>query len=369
MKSVAGLSLMLGMAACSPVALGDGDQRVVVREIASEVIVPTLEDLAQASDDLARRCDDLDRDPNAETLDDAQRAWRKARGYWKRMSAFGFGPAMQLRIEAAIDQFPVEPLLIDVEVVGDAGADVSYNVDYVEELGANRKGFHVIEQLLFHADGNDAALTLLADDADASRRLMLLNALAQHLELKVSELVEAWTAGGNSYRDVLTQPGESNDEYPTIKKAVDALVNESVFLSEVVADIRLGKPFGVANGGEPQPELEESALSDNSLQDITDSVKSIRNVYLGSTDGAPGNGITSLVQARSVATDHAVQQALDDALDAVADVPRPFSVAIVSHRAAVQRAYDAVKVLKRTLSTEVVGALGAALKFNDNDGD
>lgn len=357
--------LALVALACSPVSLGDGDKRVVVRQIASEVVVPTLQDLVEASEDLSGSCNELSSDPSAEALAATQQAWRDARGYWKRTSAYGFGPAMQLRTEAAIDQFPVDPTLIELEIAGDAGVSVAY----IDELGANRKGFHAMEHLLFHEQGNAAALTLLSDDPDAARRMLLLNALAQHLELQVTELYDGWTAGRDNYVDVVSDPGEGNDEYPTVKKVVDTLVNECVFLSEVIADTRLGKPLGVANAGEPQPELEESALSDNSLQDITESLRSIRDVYLGTRNGKAGNGITLLVQQRSPATNRAVQEALDDALDAVADVPQPFSEAIVEHRQAVQRAYDAVKVLKRVLGTEVVGALGAALKFNDNDGD
>ncbi|HEX2878103.1 MAG TPA: imelysin family protein, partial [Polyangiaceae bacterium] len=260
--------------------------------------------------------------------------------------------------------------LIELAIAGQQGdGDAGVTVADIEELGANRKGFHALEHLLFNEQGNAVALERLSDDPEATRRLQFLKALAQHLELQVVELRAAWTDGRSNYLDVLTDPGDDNDEYPTVKKVVDTLVNECVFLSEVIADTRLGKPLGVANAGEPQPELEESPLSDNSRQDVADSLKSIRDVYLGTRNGRVGQGITTLVQQRSPATDRAVRDALDDALAATADVPRPFSEAIVEHRQAVERAYDAVKVLKRVLGTEVVGALGAALKFNDNDGD
>jgi predicted lipoprotein len=363
-------ALVVVTLACSPVALGDGDKRVVVQQIASEVIVPTLEDLEHSSAELAHSCEALSDEPREDALRATQQAWRDARAYWKRTSAYGFGPAMDLRTEAAIDQFPVDPMLIELAIAGQQDdGDAGVTVADIDELGANRRGFHALEHLLFNEQGNAAVLELLSDDPGATRRLQFLKALAQHLEIQVVELRAAWTDGRSNYLDVLTDPGDDNDEYPTVKKVVDTLVNECVFLTEVIADTRLGKPLGVANAGEPQPELEESPLSDNSRQDVADSLKSVRDVYLGTRNGRLGQGITTLVRQRSPTTDRAVRDALDDALAATAAIPQPFSEAIVEHRQAVERAYDAVNVLKRVLGTEVVGALGAALKFNDNDGD
>ena len=46
-----------------------------------------------------------------------------------------------------------------------------------------------------------------------------------------------------------------------------------------------------------------------------------------------------------------------------------FDQALLDSPQRVQKAYDAVKALKRVLATEVLGTLGASLKFSDNDGD
>jgi predicted lipoprotein len=140
-------------------------------------------------------------------------------------------------------------------------------------------------------------------------------------------------------------------------------------LSESVAVAKLGKPLGLATGGDPQPELEESGPSDNSLADMVSNLHSIRNVYFGTRSGLPGSGIDRLVTAQSPATHRAVVEALDGAVQAIEGIPRPFSTAVEEHQAEVQRAYDAVKVLQRVLATEVVAVLGATLQFNDNDGD
>ena len=101
------------------------------------------------------------------------------------------------------------------------------------------------------------------------------------------KLRDAWV----DYAALLADPGADNTEYPTIKASIDALVNESVFQSELVADARIGKPMGTATGGTPQPDLQESPKAGTSIDDMTQTLTGIRNIYFGSRDGTPGKGI------------------------------------------------------------------------------
>jgi predicted lipoprotein len=282
---------------------------------------------------------------------------------------------MDERLAVAIDQFPVEPVKIEAELAGTA----ALTIEYIDTIGADRKGFHALEYLLFGGADDAAVLALFTTDASAARRRELTVALAGNLERKVQELQRAWAPGGGGYAERVATPGAANPTYATVKAAIDAFVNESVFLAELVADARIGEPLGVATGGIPQPALEESGPSDNSLADMAASLRGIRAVYTGAragagtdgggTDGPGTGGIGGLVAAQSPATDREVRDLIERAIAAVEAIPRPFRAAVVDHPAEVQAAYDAVKELKRILATEVLAVLGATLKFNDNDGD
>lgn len=341
---------------CSPVPLGDGDRRVTARELGAEIAVPTLDDVAARLVDLRVACETLAVKMNATALQDAQAAWRAARVPWKQADAFGFGPATDLRLTAAMDQ-PIDPSKVEEEVTGTA----AISEDAVTGMGANRKGFHALEYLLFGA--NDAAQ--LAVLTASPRRVALAIAYAQNLESRGAELRAAWTGE----QDLLAHPGVANETYPTVADSIDAFVNESVFLAELAADARLGKPSGTATGGVPQPDLVESRPSDNSLDDLTNTLRGIRNVYFGTRDGRPGKGIGKLIAAASPSTDRDVRLALDASLAAVAAIPRPFEAALEAHAPEIEVALTQIKELKTILATEVVGVLGATLKFNDNDGD
>lgn len=357
------LIALLGLCACTPVPLGEGQRRQLVRSLTVSVIVPKLEEAAQAADALAAQLASLDAlGPTAQLADlaAARTAWRAARVPWKQTEAFSFGPATDQLLTSKIDQ-AIDFPKVDEEVAGSRPLTVAY----VNSIGANRKGFHAVEYLLFGTPGTSDAVVLasLTSEPLADRRRAYMTACAGSLAGAAHQLVAAWDAGGTGggFAATLTTPGADNTRYPTIKSVVDAFVNESVFLAESIADLRIGKPLGNASGGTPQPQLEESGPSDNSLADAAESLRSIELVY----DGVIGD----LVAAQSPATDREVRERIAQSIAAVEAVPRPFRVATVDHRAAVQAAYDEIKELKRLLGTEVLATLGATLKFNDNDGD
>ncbi|MGE0550597.1 MAG: imelysin family protein [Kofleriaceae bacterium] len=356
---IAALALELS---CSPVPLGDGERRIIARDLVNDVVEPTLDSVVDRAAILSTATEALAAAPSEMTLDAAQAAWRDAREPWKQSEAFGFGPAMKMRLGVAIDQSPIDSAKIDEELAGTA----TISDAYVATLGANRKGFHALEYLMFRGDDDAVILDGLTTDPVAERRRAYLVAIAHDLSLNAAALRDAWESG---YTVRFTDPGSDNAEFPTIKSVIDTLTNESVFLAELIANAKIGKPAGTASGGTPAPELEESGPSDNSLADMADNLRGIRAIYTGSLDGAGTRGIGQLVAKASPATDRAVRDAIAAAIAAVEAIPRPFRSALIDQRPEVAAAHDAVKELKRLLATEVIAVLGATLKFNDNDGD
>jgi predicted lipoprotein len=154
-----------------------------------------------------------------------------------------------------------------------------------------------------------------------------------------------------------------------VQSGLDTLLNQAVFLSEVVADTKLGKPLGSATGGEIDPAAQESERSGASITDALGNLRGVRNVYFGSRDGSAAPSLSSLVRSRSPSADVHAREALAAAEASLLAIPEPLSEALVAAPETVNAAFEAVKTLKRVLATEVLGTLGASLKFNDNDGD
>jgi predicted lipoprotein len=336
-------AVLLLFAACDAVPAGDGPRRIVVREIGEEVIAPTYADFAVRAAAHRDAVTELASVPDAATLDAAQESWRAARAPWMESQAFRFGPVIDRVLDAAIDQTPIDPADVDALLVDTAPVDDAY----VDALGANKKGFHALEYLLFDPTGGDAAV--LDAMAAQPRRAQLARALAVDLAQRADELDVAWSPDGEDYVDHFADVGADGATFPTIKAAVDGLVNECVFLSERITDTKLGRP-----------ELEESRPSDNSLDDILSNLEGLRRIW---------EHLRPLIAERSPVIAAQIDGEFDAAVAAVIAVPRPFAQAAADGAPEVEAAWQAVRELRLSFATEVVALLGATLSFNDNDGD
>lgn len=362
--ALAGLAAPLLVAAsCAPVPLSDGERRVALRSTTEQVILPTYQELSDRTSDLAALLADLAAHPVDANLDEVRQAFADARAPLEEAQAFGFGPAADLHATAGLDQAPTDTAKLDTELA----SQKELTVEYVGNLGANKRGLHAIEYLLFPAD-SDVDAALVADDTAGERRRQFLSAAADVVAAKAAELLAAWQPEHGDYSGRFSEPGGPDSASTTVQAGLDTLLNETVVLCEVMANVKLGKPLGVMTG-KVDPSAQESERSQLSLSDLRSNLRGVRNIYLGSRDGTPGNSLSALVHGKSPSTDAHARTALADAEAALAAIPEPLTSALEDSPESVNVAYEATKALKRVLATEVLGTLGASLKFSDNDGD
>jgi len=350
----------------------EAEDVAVRNHLAYEVAVPTFAALAASADLFTQSLTTLDADPTAAHLVAAQDGWRALRLAWKRSRVLGFGPAKA--IEAQVDWVPA-----NLERVEEAIAARTFDAAAIQKLGTSARGFLALEYLLFDAQaGNVVVLDAFLGSPD---RRALARALASDLAVAFGEISAAWDPQRGDYAGELAGAGEDSTAYPTSKNAVDALVNESIFVVEYVLGDELAKPLGLRNDGVAQPDLVIAGRSDASLADSIAQIESFQVVYTGAmpTDASLDDagaakttkgGLSDLVRARgSASLDDDVRAATQAAIDALRAVPPPLRTAIQQDPASVQRAYDSVRVLKNLLASDVATKLGATLSFNDNDGD
>jgi uncharacterized protein len=361
------LAAVLTASGCSNTpASSSADAKPALLDLTNGVILPTYRASATSAEALQVATKALESAPSQTTLTAAQTAWRAARKIWHQSEAFRFGPVKTKEITSAIDFWPARGDTIDAFINGATPITAAS----FEALGANARGFQALEYVLFDSAVGDAAvLARLTTDPSAKRRLLYAVTAAAHLAGKTAELYAAWDPARGNFAREITEAGSGAVLFPSGKAAVDQLVNSMIFSVDLVTGTKLGKPYGTKSGGNPLPDQEESPRSDNSLADMLDTLEGARSIYTGAYGGADGKGVGDLVRAKNPALDDRVLAAMDDTKAKISAIPPPFRTAITAQRPAVEAAYQATRLLKNTLSTEVATTLATTLQFNDNDGD
>jgi predicted lipoprotein len=358
-------AVALLLQACAPVALPDGERRVALKSATEQVILPTYQELSARSDELASLLDELVSSPDTADLEATRQAYLDVRGPLQEAGAFGFGPAVELHSSAALDQSPLDTAKLDAELA----SDNELTVAQLRKLGANKRGLHAIEYLLFPADDADVEAALLADDLSGERRRQFASSAAQIVAASASELLNAWDPESGGFARRFSEPGAPDSVSNSVQAGLDTLLNESVVQTDLIANVKLGKPLGAATGGKIDPAAQESERAGASVADMLASLRGIRNIYFGSREGIAEPSLATLVRAKHAAADVHARAALADAEAALLAIPEPFTEALTDSPETAQAAYDSLKALKRVLATEVLSSLGASLKFSDNDGD
>ena len=355
----AAVLLVLVHAACGGGG-GNGNapdqRRELLVNLADAVVLPTLREFAAATPDLVTATTALCADPVAPTLATAQEAWREVRVPWKKTEALGFGPVSDLRLDRAIDFWPLRVTDVEEEIAQTAPV----TTESVAALGASRKGLPVIEYLLW------GDLARLHDGGVANRNCDYLIALAQVASDNAAQLRDAWEPDVGNFRDELVTAGSGSQTYSALAMPISESANAIFIAVELLEGEKLAEPLGKRNGGVARPDAVESPYSDNSIADLSNALTGVKNAYTGMSSSVSYASVVSSID-NALGTD--VIARLDQCQSAIADIESPLSVAVQSSPATVEAAFDCTKELLRLFKTDVAGVLGVTPTFGDVDGD
>lgn len=277
----------------------------VLENIVDNVIVPTYTSLADNTEALEKTLNGL----TVNTITQAQintacEEFKAARQYWERSEAFLMGAASDFDIDPTIDSWPLNrTLLLNYFNSG-------MNDEMLED--ASILGFHALEFILFR-DGKPRKVAEFQgkdtyknfENITGAQELTYAQTICTLLKNRTFQLQVAWdgganasrlavvkaaglkytTANGLSFGDNLKKAGVSGGKsnFATLKAAVAQVLSNDegscVGISNEVGTAKIANPF--ANG---DVSYVESPYSYNSIPDFRDNIRSIRNIWLGSTD-------------------------------------------------------------------------------------
>ena len=321
--------------------------REVLKTLVNNVIVPTYTSLANETEKLEQTLNGL----TTSTITQAQinaacEDFKEARKYWERSEAFLMGAASDFDVDPTIDSWPLNRSLL-----------LSYfNNGMDDEMldDATILGFHALEFILFRDGQPRKVAELQANDTyknfekiTGAQELAYAQTICTLLKQRTFQLQCAWDGGadasrlavvkdagldyqtekGLSYGENLIQAGVSgsNSSFPTLKAAIAQVLSDDegscLAICGEVGTAKIANPFSAGDVS-----YVESPYSYNSIADFRDNIRSIRNVWLGSTDKTANKYSfhTFFASVKSETMNNKVENGYVSAIECISNMPSPF---------------------------------------------
>ncbi len=321
--------------------------RNVLSGLVSNVIVPTYTKLADDVEDLEKTLNGLTTNNITQAqINKACEDFKDARENWERSEAFLMGAASDFDIDPTIDSWPLNRSLLL------AYFNNGMNDEMLED--ATILGFHALEFILFRNgqprkvaefQGNDTYKNF--EKITGAQELKYAQTICTLLKQRCFQLQVAWegeknasrvsvvkaagldytTEAGLSYGDNLILAGQENSKstFTSLEDAIAQVLSDDegscVGIANEVGTAKIANPFAAGDIS-----YVESPYSYNSITDFQDNIRSIRNVWYGSTNGTPASisfyNFFQSVDASNVNT--SVTGAFNDAINKIGAMPAPF---------------------------------------------
>ena len=168
----------------------------------------------------------------------------------------------------------------------------------------------------------------------------------------------AFAACGND--DPTPYSGGEDDAQPALV-SVEQIIDGCMDIANEVGNAKIGDPLDLWNNGEQTKALYavESWYSWHSREDYSNNILSVRNAFYGTRDGQiAANSLATLLQGNNATLFQTVDNAINEAYQAILNIPAPFRNNINSPQ--VTLAVEACNDLEETLKS-----LKAYLQRND----
>jgi len=379
---MAALVISIGMQSCkkkenvTPASTTPFNRQAMFSNIGNNIIIPSYKTFAIATDSLYSAANAFINSPDSVTLLNLQQKWLQANIGWKSCELYNFGPALGGTSGGYCNNiqeyFNVTPSAIETVI---SSTPVPYDSTYVSKQNQEERGISTIEYMLFDpVNGNSAILNQYkANTTNSQQRLNYLKGLTQDLSVNANGLYTAWLPlGGNYIQTFISADG--ND----VNSSLSLLVNQLVYMSDYIANSKIGIPIGIrvkATNGPPLPTYVETYYSSHALACITADYQSINNLFFGiGNNGVKQSGLSDLLNSMNTQYNGQLLSALvSEELDSITvqinAINLPLEKAVVSTPQPVNKLYLSAKQLLILFKLDVVGTLGLTLTTTDNDGD
>ncbi|MEY5041045.1 MAG: hypothetical protein RLZZ414_584 [Bacteroidota bacterium] len=353
------LILILGAASCERTAEENDNfnRSKMLENYANNLIKPNFTDLQNSVTTLKTSISNFTQTPNETNLVSLQNEWLAAYKAWQYCNAFNFGPAGALGLTRALSEeiatFPVSETKIATAI-----AAPNFN-----DFNRDSRGFLAIEYLIF--DGTNSEIVNLFND---TKRKEYLNALINHIETKVNNVVNSWN--GTYYNDFVKNNGTD------VGSSVSQMYNEFVRSFETIKNVKIELPFGKRPGQtQTEPHLVEAFYSGKSTEILAEHLKAIENIYFGKNKQGVQNGLSfkdyvnSVEGGKSLVSDTEAQWILVKEKFNAISRDNTLAYLIDNDAETIENFRLELQKHTRYFKSDMSSVLGIAITYSSGDGD
>lgn len=360
LKSILSLSLIFIMLACNQSSVKTPkeqpleNRQLMLDQVASKVILPTLEALHLHTQSLAAKATSYCQNPTPLAFEALGQAWFKATESWSKVDMFAFGPLMEERLDGYLGYWPVRADRVEAYL-----AKGDFSKETLRTQGVLVRGLYVAEYLIFAGD----TLQTATDERD--HRCQLLESVTLVAAEDASRALTLWK---DSYYLNLVQAGQANSTFRRQHEALSLMLNELFHSLLNLESKRIAMPMGKRHEGTPQPESQESPFAEQSLPLMLASLQATRELlFAGPTQQT--YSLASELESLDQGLYQDVLNQLNHTEELLKKIPSPYTNALLQKAPEVEEAFLAIKELHRLLIVDVANRFNVTPTFSDNDGD
>jgi predicted lipoprotein len=325
----------------------------LLTDVTNQQILPAVSSFVNASTNLNTAVDTYTLQTTEANLIIVQNRWQQAALTYSQIYAFNIGEVRNQFMHQALYNWPTLPNAIENVLINNN--DISEGL--VSSLSPQIKTLSGLEYLLF---SNDLSSTNTAFSSSEKRR-NYLKFVALELQTQSERLEDIWGTTQN-YADIFI-----NSNATGIQGSFNKLYNGLYNTIDTGKITKIGKPAGLENSQNTNPELTQAYFSAYSLTLLKQNLISIEQTYFN-TEGLGINDYVEFITG-NMELNIAIAETIQSTQNAIDTIPVPLFDAITSHPNEVALLHQELECLGILFSVDVRSALSIIITSTDNDGD
>lgn len=291
---------------------------------------------------------------NENNLTLLRQQWQETALSYAKVYAFNIGAVRDQFMHQALYNWPTVPNAIENFITNNA----SITSGIIGNLSPQAKSLSGLEYLIFKTNLSDTNTEFI----NSEKRRNYLKFSALELKSQANRLLNIWQASGGNFAEILI-----NSEATGIQSSFSKLYNGLYNLIDTGKVTKIGKPAGLENSQNTNPDLTQAYFSHTSLAILKKNIESVKNVYFNPNGLGIDDYVFSIVKNNEL--NNAVQNKITEVQAAIDEIPGNLYDAITTNHDKVEALHQRLDELGVLFSVDVRSVLSITITSTDNDGD